>query len=420
MHFLTRFFLIFCLGSIPLIHAAISQQVNQEAAGLGDAQAGSASSALDAATEFYNPAGLVFIKQQQVVVGDMLYTPTDTFTGTTSSLSASSPAGSPQSASGGVFYQQPFLHYAAPISESWAFGFGVSSPFSMQSHWEETSSAAGNATTTQLSTYDISTDLGYALTPTFSLGIGLDFVRVIFSDYNNEAQGSVNNATSLSGSQWDKGWHGGILYQFTPKVRAGLAYHSKINYAASGSAQAVATDGVILQSTDDFVLTSTLPAYTTVSVYYALNPVWAVEASTQYTQWTQAAAVTYQNLPTASGITPLSIQNYALKNTWRTALGVHYRASSAFMLRAGAGVETSPYTDQDTVNLGAPVGAHYLASAGLCYSFSTELAFDFGWTHVFYADQTVATTNVTSNSTTSGQFSGENDILGAQIRWNME
>ena len=391
------------LSITQLSHAAISQQVNQDAAGLGDSQAGSAASALDASTEFYNPAGLVMIQEQQVIVGSNLVMPTYQF----------------DNDEGGTFNDALFLHYAAPISDKWAFGFGVTSPFAMNSDWQDDSSAAGNATHSSLSTYEVSTDLAYAITQKFSVGAGFDFVRVIVSDYDSTAQGGTNYDTDLSGRQWNKGWHGGALYQVTQAARVGIAYHSKVDYEATGDASTTDTNGAVLQSTDAFVLSSTLPAYTTGSVYYELNPKLALEGSVSYTQWDQADDVTYQNIPTDSGITSQETQTYTLQNTWRTALGAHYQLTDQVMLRGGAGYETSPYTDANTVYLGAPVGASYDASAGLQYKYSNTLMFDLGWTHMFYLTQDVNTTNVTTNSTTSGQFSGSNDILGAQVRWDM-
>lgn len=404
------------LGFAGSINAAISQQSNQDAAGLGDSQAGSAASALDASTEFYNPAGLMLIKEQEVVVGTNLSMPTYQFSGEThygnsSTLSADG--------NGGSFYPALFLHYAAPISDKWAFGFGVSSPFAMHSDWSNDSSAAGNDTSTSFSTYDVSTDLAYAVTSKLSVGAGIDFVRVIVSDYDNSTQNGANYDTSLSGSQWDTGWHGGLMYQVTPAARVGVAYHSKVNYEASGDAAATDENGAVLNSTNDAVLSSTLPAYTTGSVYYELNPKWALEGSVSYTQWDQADEVVYQNVPTNSGVTSQVTQTYDLQNTWRTAVGVHYQLNDEVMLRGGVGYETSPYTDANTVYLGAPVGASYDASAGLQYKYSSTLAFDLGWTHMFYLTQDVNTTNTTSGSTTSGEFSGSNDVLGMQVRWDM-
>ncbi len=408
--------LAWVLGLIEPASAAINQQWNQDAAGLGDAQAGSAAAALDASTEFYNPAGLMYIKEQQVVAGTNLTMSTydmsgETHYGNNATLN--------EDGSGGTFSPGVFLHYAAPISDQWAFGFGVSSPFSTNTAWSDDSSAAGSATTTNMTTYDVSTDLAYAVTKKFSVGAGFDFVRVIVSDYDNVAQGNANYDTSLSGKQWSTGWHGGILYQLTDAARVGVAYHSKVDYEATGDASATDANGAVLNSTNNFVLSSTLPAYTTASVYYTINPKLALEGSVSYTQWDQAGEVTYQNLPTDTGVTAETTQSYDLQNTWRTALGVHYSLTGELMLRGGVGYETSPYTDTNEVYLGAPVGSSYDASAGLQYKHSKTLAFDLGWTHMFYLTQDVNTTNATSNSTTAGQFSGSNDVLGIQVRWDM-
>lgn len=411
--------LISLLGFSHLASAAISQQFNQDAAGLGDSQAGSAASALDASTEFYNPAGLVMIQEQQVILGDNLYLPAYQFNGTISHGATDIDSDT----DGGVFSQSPYLHYAAPISEKWAFGFGVSSPFAAHGSWSSSTQLQEinhrfYSTNSDFSTYDVSTDLAYAITQKFSVGVGLDFVRVIFSENDTHAQNTTSYDTSLSGSQWNKGWHGGLMYQFTPSTRLGLAYHSKVSYEASGGASTTDANDAILQSTNDFVLSSTLPAYTTASIYTELNSQWAVEGSVNYTQWSNADEITYQNLPTDSEIVAQTTTYYELQNTWRTAVGAHYILTPEVTLRAGLGYETSPYkNDTTSIYLAAPEGSTYDVSAGLQYKFSNTLAFDFGWTHLFYVTQNIEKTG--ENSTTSGEFSGSNDILGAQVRWDM-
>lgn len=392
-------------------YAANSQQLNQDAAGLGDAQAGGAASGLDASTEFYNPAALIRIPEQQVVLGGNLFMPTYDF-----EANALSSDSLDKNGNGGVFNQQLFLHYAAPISPQWAFGFGISSPFSMHSSWNNTSSESPNNTDTRFGTYDVSTDLAYAITPAFSIGAGFDFVKVVLSDADYS---TADYSTSLSGSQWDKAWHGGLLYQFSPDLRFGLSYHSKVDYEVSGYADVSDSNGAILQSTNDFVMASTLPAYTTASVYYRLNSNWAFEESIYYTQWTQADSLSYENLPSNGAILPNASQEYAFKNTWRNAVGLHYTLSPEMVLRTGLGYETSPYNEVNTAYLAAPTGESYDASLGLDYQLSKTLAFSLAWTHIFYLNQSVNVVNLSDGSVTSGEFSGSNDILGAEIRWNM-
>lgn len=388
----------------PINYAAMSQALNQDAAGLGDAQAGSAASALDASTEYYNPAGLLLMQEQELVVGSLLALPTYDIDANQSP------------SSGAAFSQSPFLHYAAPISPTWAFGFGVSSPFSMHSDWAPDSSAASNSTNTDFSTYDVSVDLAYALTQKFSIGFGIDFVRVLVSTGGFEAS---NYSTAYDGAQWTQAWHGGLLYQFTPELRAGLSYHSKINYEASGEAQSFDTNGAVLQSSNDFVMASTLPAYTTASLYYQFTPVWAIEGSVNYTQWSQADEVTYQYLPTDTDIISSTTQSYDFNNTWRTAVGLHYQMRQNVLLRFGVGYETSPYAETNTVYLAAPSGASYDASMGCHYQYSKTLAFDIGWTHLFYLAHEVNTDNSVTGETSAGEFSGSNDVIGIGLRWEM-
>lgn len=401
------------LLSITPVFAAMSQQFNQDAAGLGDAQAGSAASALDASTEFYNPAGLVRIKQQQAVMGINLNMPTNKFSGS-STLNGTTTTGDEN---GAESYETPYLHYAAPISDKWAFGFGISSPFQMNSNWGSNSSVSPNTTNTELTTYQISTDLAYAVNQKLSIGYGYDFVRTVVTDYNYESSNGSDYQTNLGGTQWSRAFHGGILYQFTPETRAGLAYHSKIDYSASGGANTTDSNGDILQSTNDFSLKGILPAYTTASVYHQLNAQWVLEGSINYTQWHQLDKMTYDHVPTDSSITT-NTQTYNFQDTWRFALGAHYALNDQVLLRFGAGYETSPYKDDD-VYMQAPVGASYDASAGVHVVASNAMAVDLGWTHIFYQDQSVDTSNSVNNSTTSGDFEGSSDILGAQLVWNM-
>lgn len=311
------------LSFLPFFQAqaALFQEISQDAASLGDAQAGGAAAALDASTAFYNPAGLVRIQQQQAVIGDDAVMPTYDL----------------GNDDGAEFYHRPFVHYAAPISERWSFGFSASSPFSMRTHWADD-------VATDVDTYDISPSLAYAVTDALSLGWGYDFVRVIPTDSQDIA--------------WSNGWHGGVLYQLTPDTRVGFSYHSGIG--------------------DD------VPAYATLSLFHGLNAQWALEGSVMRTEWSE-------------------VDNFY--NTWSTALGIHYALTEQLMLRIGVAYETSPYKNDETIFVDAPVGANYDASVGMHIQFDKTLGADIGWTHTFYQDQ--------------ADFSGSGDTLGAQVVWNM-
>lgn len=395
--------------------AAMYQQWNQDAAGLGDAQSGSAASAQDASTEIYNPAGLIMIKQQQAVFGANINMPTFKFDG--SSTFEGQPSGS-ENAKGGKYFLSPFLHYAAPISNTWAFGFGISSGYNAQSDWGGDNSVSPVATDTQINTYQISTDLAYAPWKPFSLGAGFDFVRVMLESYDYDSPTSSPYDSNLNGDSWDTAWHAGALFQINEATRIGAAYHSKVNYKAVGDASTTSQDGDTLEETDNFGFSSVLPAYSTLSAYRQINPKWVMQASVSYTQWDQINEITFDNLPTSTGLEDAS-QECDYQNTWRGAVGAHYAISPTLMMRFGLAYETSPYNNDD-VYLQAPPGNSYDASIGLHVVTSTEWAFDFGWTHIFYEDLNVDTTNDANDATSTGDFSGSSDIIGLQAVWNMQ
>lgn len=144
---------------------------------------------------------------------------------------------------------------------------------------------------------------------------------------------------------------------------------------------------------------------------------WVLEGSVNYTQWHQLDEMTYDNMPTDTGFTTQT-QSYNFQDTWRFAFGAHYILNTKILLRFGAGYETSPYK-ADEVYMQSPVGASYDASAGVHLVTSETMAVDIGWTHVFYQDQSVSSSNSLNSSNTSGDFDGSNDILGAQLVWNM-
>ncbi|MFN3233950.1 MAG: OmpP1/FadL family transporter [Gammaproteobacteria bacterium] len=404
--------------------AAAFQQWNQDAAQMGVNQAGRAASADDASTEFYNPAGLVRIPQQQLVVGGVGLFPDYDFSGT-STYSSGVTSSRTGSAQGAEFYAYPFLHYAAPISDKFAFGFGVSSPFAIKTDWGDTSSVSYIASQTDISTIDITTDLAYAITQKISVGAGVDVVRVMISDYDYttplNTSGSSYYTTDLSGYDWTYGWHAGALYQYSEHTRFGLAYHSSIDFNASDSVKTVSSSGGDLVSSSNFEIDGELPSTTVLSAYHDFNDRFAGMTSVTFTRWSDLNDLKYKNLPTNTGIVSSRDADPCLEDTWGVNVGGHFKVNNKILLRAGIGYETSP-ADDDAVYLRAPDNGVLSASVGAHVQATETIGFDIGWTHLFYLDDDVSVSSSESqgtSTTVSGSLDANTDILGAQVVWNM-
>src|SRR5579872_1673108 len=111
-------------------NAAGSELFFDNVSGMGNAYSGKAAVADDASTEYFNPAGLTYIKQQEIVLGDIQGRFNGKFTGSTT-FNIPPFVTIPQTgfANGSATVAPfPFFYYARPIADKFFFGFGILTP----------------------------------------------------------------------------------------------------------------------------------------------------------------------------------------------------------------------------------------------------------------------------------------------------
>src|SRR5438270_391090 len=114
------FFLMGTIGSISVMNtvfAAGFQLWEQDGASIGNYHAGRAAIAADASTAYYNPAGLVRLPKQQLVLSPDIITTDFLFDGTIAVFPIDKATPMPARAQGGTFNFVPSGHYASPITE---------------------------------------------------------------------------------------------------------------------------------------------------------------------------------------------------------------------------------------------------------------------------------------------------------------
>jgi long-chain fatty acid transport protein len=275
------------------------------------------------------------------------------------------------------------------------------------------------------------------------VGAGLDFQH-IDAQFNQDVglgdlslpglPDDTDTQSMNDASDWAWGWHAGILYQFTPSTRVGLAYHSKVNVNADGTStlkgplSTIATGGASDKIvSNDLTSQVTLPAFTTLSIYHDINDRWAVMGSVNYTQWNvfgnipldNAAAIAQAGLSFVPATTDVDVpQNF--HNTWRVATGVNYRASEKWLLRAGAGVDEDPTNNTDR-NVRLPDATRYNVAIGAHYQANKRIGIDAGWTHLFVPDAIINQGQAVAQQYTYVNGTSENsgNIIGAQLTWNI-
>jgi long-chain fatty acid transport protein len=447
------------LGSCGSAFASGFQLFEANGLGTGDYYASAVAGAFDASTASFNPAGLMLIPNQQIVLSavsifsNIHFQGSDTWTNPTATNGIStqfntalapsySQSGSVQ---GGGYALVPGFDYVAPINNSMAFGFSVGVPFGLQTSYSDSSFLRYAATQTSIQVIDISPSLAFQFTDHLSFGIGPDAEYVTatlnsiaglpnWAQSQNLPANSYDTQSENNATGWGYGWHTGLMYEFTPDTRVGLAYHSKVSVEVNGTSKfqgplAGGPGTLINPVSSQFTNTNlsantTLPATTMFGFYHAFNPMWSVDAMAAYTQWNVFNSLNLENVAAVNSILgPDAIEvivPQGFHNSWRFAGGVNYQPCQQWIIRAGLGYDQSP-TDDQYRNVRLPDGNRFATAIGVHYQYNKQLGVDLGWTHLFFQNGDVNVVNTLGSqvSTTVGTAESYANLVGVQLTWNI-
>lgn len=449
---------------------AFSLYTESSAAAMGNYAAGIAAEGADASIGWYNPAGLVLLKKQQILLGGVGVFPSIQLSGnstyTTASIPGISIAPYSQSFSGLQAAENAFvpsIHYALPLGERAAFGLSIVSPFGLSTDYNQGSSVRYAATKSQFETLTVSPELGGKLTDHFSVGLGLDlqyatvkfnsmigspaYMQAFIAAGNEGLPTSLDSSSNNSGYSFALGFHAGAMYMFDENhTRIGLNYqsgtkhqfwgHSQLDgpladptlnifdpLAASADAQ-FSTDSLFSNHID-------LPQIVTLSGYKDINEKLALLGSVVYSGWSSFNTITLNNVavgvPSVDGdivlttVNSTTIEDY--RSTWRFALGANYHVSDQWMMRVGGGYDQTPTINaQRDVRL--PDADRWALALGTHYQWRPSVGFDLGYTYLFAADEaqinktqaigTRSTYNVNARAKSYVQ------LVGLQVVWTID
>jgi len=408
-----------CLSNTVLANAF--QLWPQSAKMIGYDAAGAAASANDPSTTYYNPAGLTRIKHQEVSISGIADITDVKVKGQSTISNVSDFTDNNGTSQGGTDSYVPTIHYAAPISDKWGFGFSMTSPFNSELYYGKNAFTRYVLTRSYIHTIDMELALAYRPFKPISIGLGVDAQRLRTSFDQMDAQTSVTNyaISKNETNDWAYGWNAGILFEFTPNTRVGLSYRSKIKHHSAGSSKFYGplTNNNVNRSR---VKTNiTVPPMTTLSLYHAFTPAFAVMGTINYTQWREFK--NYRLSGVANTGTPADIyfsENF--RNTWRYVLGATYTINTLFTVRSGLGYAQSPTRDS-TRSVGLPDSNHFTVALGVTYHLNKTMSFDAGYSHSFYQHASInRTQNYGSDTvTTIANVDSSTDLIGLAFNWQM-
>lgn len=417
------------------------QLQEQGVRGLGNAYAGGAAVAEDAATIAFNPAGLTRLPAQLVISAHVALLKAEFRDRASVNALGGALVGRRVNDGGGTI-PIPNFFYSRPLNQRVALGLAATPYFGLQTNYDADWIGRYHAVDSELTTFALNPSLGYRVDDRLSVGVGFT-VQYAEAKLSNAldfgtlaslagvpgvrpADPAFDGFSVVEGDDWGFGFNLGLLFQATPDTRLGLAYRSRIKHSLSGDstltipefAEPLAGPSRVRAARADF----STPASLSLSVHHQLDPQWAIMADLTWMDWSSFKEIRIRH---ADG-SPDAVQPQNWEDTLRFSLGLSYAASEAWTLRAGLAYDESPVPGREHRTPRIPDNDRRWLALGASYRPAPGISLDFGLARLFLSDAAIRDTEPTTGglagapigNTLDGRYGNRVDLLSAQLSWS--
>lgn len=361
---------LFLLSAIVLM--AEGYQVNmqsQKQTGMGHTGAGQK---LGATSIHFNPGAMAFMPgKYDFSLGASGVFSKNKFEGTQGISRSDNPMGTPL-----------FFYGAMQLSDKFAAGIGVNSPYGNSLKWGDDWQGRYLIQDISLQAIFVKPTLSYKLSDNLSVGAGLiigfgsvDLNRALSFAAINPAlpDGQVN----LKGSTTAYGFTGGLFYQATEKFSAGISYRSKVLMKMEeGDANFTVPAAVssLFPEDNKFSAELPMPSNLTLGLGFQASEKWFFAFDLQAVGWSAYKSLDF-DFEKESVAVQDSKNARKFENTMIYRLGASYKPSSTIVLRAGVYYDETPIP-KDYLTPETPGTNKVGASIGLSWFISEKFSVD--------------------------------------------
>lgn len=420
--------------------------IENSASGQGNAFAGAAAAAEDASTIWFNPAGMMKIKEDQIIIAGHYISPKSSFTNGNSVDAFGTPLSGPDD-DGGIDAFVANFYWMMGVADNMKVGVGVTTPFGLKTLYDDSWKGRYHAVETDLKTININPSIAYQVNDKFDIGGGINLMLAdviltsaidfgalcyaVSTPSSCDAQGNTpqgaDGFADLTGDNFsDLAWglNLGLMYSFTPATRLGVAWRSETKIKVRGDAKfKVPASAAFATSAGRFIDTGlkaevTLPQSFSVSLAHDMNQ-WKWLADITWTGWSsfQELRIVYDNPNQPDSVTT---ENW--NDTFRYSIGADYTLNNIWTLRGGLAYDETPIPDAEHRTPRIPGNSRTWLSLGATYNINPSFIVDVGYSHLFISDtqinNTLESSIPTLAATLNGTYAASVDILSAQLRWN--
>ncbi len=383
----------------------------QSISGMGTSFAGRSSSADDATTLFGNPAGMARLKREEVSFGvAAIHAKTDI------SDTSSFPASGSNDGDMVPFTAVPMGYYVKPIDDKWAVGVGLYVPFGLVSDYESGFQGRYHGDYSEVRVITVQPTVSYRFNEKLSIGFGPTINRIDgqleSASLSRFTPGTNDGRIKVKGDDTALGFNAGLLYEFTPHTRGGIAYRSKVKYKLEGDTKLSGAGFDQFESIAGFQasgkykasLDLDTPESIDVSVTHELNDQWTLYGGAMWTRWSRFEAIVIENKgipgPLQGSLAPI-IEEQDWHDTWSYAIGTAYKVNKQWTLRTGLAFDQSP-TNNTHRSPRIPTGDRTAVSFGLAWNPTDDVTLDLAYTYLWEEE-----TKVRRDSPTKGTYNAD-------------
>jgi long-chain fatty acid transport protein len=375
---------------------------------MGHAAAGAGARAQDAATVFYNPAGMTLLERPQVVAGfglGFVNSEFDLDLGGTVTVPAgeTNDGGSLDSIApvGGQFF-------STPVGRNFWLGVSLNGLYGGSLDYDDDWVGRTFVTESRFIGFNAQPSAAYRVNDWLSLGIGLDIVYAKL-DVDLRSGSAPGDGFIKIDDADDFGIGGTVSALLTPRegTRIGIVYRTGADLELDGKFKNPTPITFNVGADIDFA------QGVNVSLYQDISQELSLLVDAGWSDWSE-----FGYIPTT--ITgPIGFtQDRSWKDTWRIGVGLEWRFEEDWTLRIGGSFDSSPVGDSDRLP-DLPVGEQWRFGVGVSHDLNedTTLGLSYTWLHQV-ADIDSVTLPPLNNVTLSGEYD-PNDIhfLGFTLIW---
>ncbi len=392
--------------------AAGFEVVEQSAQGLGSGLAGATAGFGDGSEVYFNPAAMSQIQENTASVSVHLVVPNADFSSSNTTLHEKDDGTSELSTLTNAYF-------VAPINHDLRLGFGVNSPFGLQTDYDADWTGRYHATRSELNSISLIPAISYRAWDcecggySFSLGAAanvyyLDTTLENAVDFGTIGHSSLGSAAAsglglvprgsdgyakIDGSDWATGFTlGGLFTYDSNRSSIGVAWRSRVQSELSGDAKfTVPSAAQSLQASGLFTnsgVTSrvTLPESISIGGQHWIDGDTALLYDAQWTRWSRFSELRFE----FDTVQPDSVTNENWDNVYRFSLGAKHIIDDSWTVRGGFMFDGSPVSDAEHRTPRVPDANRYWLATGVSYKVSYSTSLDISYAHIFVKDESTS------------------------------